>query len=223
MKAPALLLTAFIALAAALPGQARPKNVTDPDIPRSLPTDGGAVSVQWTDPAQFSEIKFSGNRWESEQGTWVVDLARYLREEAGQRLARGQTMDVTITDIDRAGRYEPVVRAAMQDIRIVKDIYPPRIDLRFTLTDAHGATVAEGERQLRDIAFLQRNVQVASLDHAMWFHRPFRVDEWLLYSCDSPTTQGARGLARGMIYSEDGRLVASTAQEGLVRVRNGQE
>jgi acyl-CoA thioesterase-2 len=70
------------------------------------------------------------------------------------------------------------------------------------------------------ISFLQRNVQVASLDHAMWFHRPFRVDEWLLYSCDSPTAQGSRGLARGMIYSEDGRLVASTAQEGLVRIRN---
>jgi acyl-CoA thioesterase-2 len=69
------------------------------------------------------------------------------------------------------------------------------------------------------ISFLQRNVQVASLDHAMWFHRPFRVDQWLLYSCDSPTAQDGRGLARGMIYSEDGRLVASTAQEGLVRLR----
>lgn len=69
------------------------------------------------------------------------------------------------------------------------------------------------------ISFLQRNVQVASLDHALWFHRPFRVDEWLLYSCDSPTAQGGRGLARGMIYSEDGRLVASTAQEGLIRLR----
>ena len=68
------------------------------------------------------------------------------------------------------------------------------------------------------ISFLQRHVQVASLDHAMWFHRPFKVDEWLLYSCDSPTAQGARGLARGMIYSEDGRLVASTAQEGLIRL-----
>ena len=68
------------------------------------------------------------------------------------------------------------------------------------------------------ISFLQRNVQVASLDHALWFHRPFRVDEWLLYSCDSPTAQGGRGLARGMIYSEDGRLVASTAQEGLIRL-----
>ena len=69
------------------------------------------------------------------------------------------------------------------------------------------------------ISFLHRNVQVASLDHIMWFHRPFRVDEWLLYSCDSPTAQGGRGLARGMIYSEDGRLVASTAQEGLIRLR----
>ncbi len=69
------------------------------------------------------------------------------------------------------------------------------------------------------VSFLQAGVQVASLDHAMWFHRPFRIDQWLLYSCDSPTAQGARGLARGMIYSEDGRLVASTAQEGLVRVR----
>jgi acyl-CoA thioesterase-2 len=69
------------------------------------------------------------------------------------------------------------------------------------------------------ISFLQRNMQVASLDHAMWFHRPFSVDEWLLYSCDSPTAQGGRGLARGMIYSEDGRLVASTAQEGLIRLR----
>lgn len=69
------------------------------------------------------------------------------------------------------------------------------------------------------ISFLQRNVQVASLDHAMWFHRPFRVDEWLLYSCDSPTAQDGRGLARGMFYDENGRLVASTAQEGLIRVR----
>lgn len=69
------------------------------------------------------------------------------------------------------------------------------------------------------ISFLQRNVQVASLDHAMWFHRPFRVDQWLLYSCDSPTAQGGRGLARGMFYDEAGHLVASTTQEGLIRVR----
>ena len=71
------------------------------------------------------------------------------------------------------------------------------------------------------ISYLTHNVQMASLDHALWFHRPFRVDEWLLYSFDSPTAQGGRGLARGQIFSRDGRLVASTAQEGLIRVRAG--
>jgi acyl-CoA thioesterase II len=74
------------------------------------------------------------------------------------------------------------------------------------------------------ISYLHPNVQMASLDHALWFHRPFRVDEWLLYSCDSPTAQGARGLARGNIHARDGRLVASTAQEGLMRlVENNSE
>jgi acyl-CoA thioesterase-2 len=68
------------------------------------------------------------------------------------------------------------------------------------------------------ISYYQPNVQMASLDHALWFHRPFRADEWLLYSIDSPSAQGARGLARGLIFDRDGRLVASTAQEGLIRV-----
>ncbi len=71
------------------------------------------------------------------------------------------------------------------------------------------------------ISYLSHDVQMASLDHALWFHRPFRVDDWLLYSCDSPSAQGARGLARGMIYARDGRLVASTAQEGLIRMHPG--
>jgi acyl-CoA thioesterase II len=68
------------------------------------------------------------------------------------------------------------------------------------------------------ISYYQPNVQMASLDHAMWFHRPFRVDDWLLYSLDSPTAQNARGLARGQFFTRDGVLVASTAQEGLIRV-----
>ena len=62
-------------------------------------------------------------------------------------------------------------------------------------------------------------VQVASLDHAMWFHRPFRADDWLLYAQDSPSASGARGFNRGAIYTRDGLLVASVAQEGLIRPR----
>ncbi|WP_434058474.1 acyl-CoA thioesterase II [Coralliovum pocilloporae] len=64
-----------------------------------------------------------------------------------------------------------------------------------------------------------RDMQVASLDHAMWFHRNFRADEWLLYAQDSPTSAGARGFTRGEIYTKDGTLVASAAQEGLIRIR----
>ncbi|AFR10565.1 thioesterase-like superfamily protein [Nocardiopsis alba ATCC BAA-2165] len=61
-------------------------------------------------------------------------------------------------------------------------------------------------------------ISMASLDHAMWFHRPFRADEWLLYAQESPTAQGALGLARGLVYTRDGRLVCSVVQEGLIRV-----
>ena len=68
------------------------------------------------------------------------------------------------------------------------------------------------------IAFHQGNLVMASLDHAMWFHRDVRVDDWLLYACDSPNSGGSRGLARGLIYDRDGRLVATTAQEGMIRV-----
>jgi acyl-CoA thioesterase-2 len=71
------------------------------------------------------------------------------------------------------------------------------------------------------IHFAEGNVQLASLDHAMWFHRPFRADEWLLYAMESPNASGGRGLALGRIFSREGALVASTAQEGVVRVWAG--
>ena len=62
-------------------------------------------------------------------------------------------------------------------------------------------------------------MQIASLDHAFWFHRPARADDWLLYDQDSPNASGATGLVRGLLYSRDGVLVASVAQEGLLRQR----
>jgi acyl-CoA thioesterase-2 len=70
---------------------------------------------------------------------------------------------------------------------------------------AHGKSVVD------------EDIQPASLDHALWFHEPFRADEWMLYTQDSPWTGHARGIGRGLIYSRDGRLIASAVQEGLVR------
>lgn len=69
------------------------------------------------------------------------------------------------------------------------------------------------------LSFLMPHLQAASLDHAVWFHRPFRADQWLLYSTDSPSAYGSRGFARGSIFTQDGLLVASIAQEGLIRLR----
>jgi len=81
----------------------------------------------------------------------------------------------------------------------------------FTLLDT--ALIAHGK------LLFDPDIQLASLDHALWFHRPFRADEWLLYAQDSPNAAGARGFCRGTFFTRDGRLVASTAQEGLIRQR----
>ena len=69
-------------------------------------------------------------------------------------------------------------------------------------------------------SLFSENLQMASIDHAMWFHRPCDINQWLLYDMDSPVARDTRGLCRGMIYSRDGQLIASTAQEGLIRMRS---
>jgi acyl-CoA thioesterase II len=82
----------------------------------------------------------------------------------------------------------------------------------FSLLDT--ALIAHGK------LMFDKDVQLASLDHALWLHRPFRADEWLLYAMDSPSSHGARGFCRGSVYTRDGMLVASVAQEGLMRQRD---
>ncbi|WP_219952754.1 acyl-CoA thioesterase II [Dickeya zeae] len=75
--------------------------------------------------------------------------------------------------------------------------------------------------QPHGVGFLERGMQVATIDHAMWFHRPFRLDDWLLYTVESPSASGARGFVRGQFYTREGVLVASSVQEGVIR-RHGQ-
>jgi len=70
-----------------------------------------------------------------------------------------------------------------------------------------------------EIRWKDGTTMVVSLDHCMWFHRPFRADRWLLFDQDSPNAYGGRGLARGLMFDEEGHLVVSLVQEGLVRVR----
>jgi len=84
----------------------------------------------------------------------------------------------------------------------------------FTLLDT--ALIAHGK------LLFDPDVQLASLDHALWYHRPFRADEWMLYVQDSPSAFGARGFCRGSIYARNGHLIASVAQEGLMRKRRSE-
>lgn len=95
---------------------------------------------------------------------------------------------------------DPIVHASIL-------AYASDMTLLDTAMVAHGKTLFDGD------------IQAASLDHALWFHRPFRADEWLLYAQESPFTGGARGFTRGLIFKRDGELVASVAQEGLLRPR----
>ena len=81
----------------------------------------------------------------------------------------------------------------------------------FTSLFAHGLSVFSSK------------VQVASLDHSMWFHRPYAMDDWMLYAQDSPNASGARGLNRGGLYTRNGMLIASVAQEGLIRQRTKEQ
>lgn len=95
------------------------------------------------------------------------------------------------------------------DIRIHQSLLGYASDFNFlpTALQPHG------------LGFLEPGMQVATLDHAMWFHRPFSMNEWLLYSVESPSASGARGFVRGEFYNRAGLLVASTVQEGVMRQR----
>ncbi len=114
---------------------------------------------------------------------------------------------------------------------------PPSRKIWMRLQSGAGATVAEqacllaymsdywlaGTAALpHTLAMPHPGLFMASLDHAMWFHRPVKVEEWLLFDCDSPSAQDGRGFSRGMIFAEDGALVASIAQEALLRPRKQQ-
>ena len=154
-----------LALAFALAGCASSGggNMLSADAPRALP-DTGPVSVAWADPATFTELRRSRNRWDSESGSWLTDLAKYMRKRAEAQLPAGERLELTIVDVDRAGDYEPWHGIQYDDTRIVRDIYPPRMTVQYKRYDASGAVVAEGERKLSDPGFLLGSTPINNSD-----------------------------------------------------------
>ena len=174
MRTLPLLLATVLALGAC--ASTSSTNMLAVDAPRALPA-AGPVSVSWEDPAQFSEVRHSGNRYAASQGNWLNNLATYMRKEAEETLPAGHSLELTIVDIQRAGRYEPWLGPQMQDTRIIRDMYPPRMTLRFREVDASGAVVAEGERKLSDTAFLMNSTRMSDTDPLRYEKRMF--NDWL--------------------------------------------
>jgi len=136
------------------------------------------VQVDWTKPDNFSESKtYAGTGLgRQDPDEWLGDLARHLRYRAERVLPQDDHLKVTFTNVQLAGTYEPWRGPRWDDVRVIKNIYPPRIDLTFTQTDANGAVVKEGERQLRDPAFMQRGI-LNSTDPLRFEKR--MLDDWL--------------------------------------------
>jgi hypothetical protein len=168
------LIFAFALAAAAFAAQAA-DTVTDPNKPRALPADG-PVSVSWSDPAQFSDIRLTHNRWRAEQGDWVQDLAKYVRKSAARQLQPGERVEVHIADIKRAGEYEPWRGPAMDGVRIIRDYYPPRLQLSYTLYGADGQVLAQAERKLSDLGFMTSSPPINDTDPLRYEKR--MVDDW---------------------------------------------
>ena len=121
--------------------------------------DTARVQVKWAPDDQLTEVRQNSlHRGYMRPAQWQKVLGDYLRRRAERLLPAGQRLDVTIDDIKLAGAFEPWRGPGMQDVRILKDIYPPRIDLHFRLTGTDGKTLREGSAKLRDLAYLQRGL-----------------------------------------------------------------
>lgn len=137
-------------------------------------------------------------------------MRRYLTDQRPFEFRPVEPMDFTTAEIRPPVKHVWIkaVDRLPDDLALHQNLlaYVSDYELLGTSTLPHGLTFGRGR------------VMMASLDHALWFHRNFRVDDWLLYAMDSPNSSGARGFSRGQFFSSDGVLVASSTQEGLVRV-----
>lgn len=128
---------------------------------------------------------------------------------------------IELRPVDRGDIIHPEKRPPHQSVWVrATGALPDDIALhQCVLAYASDMTLLDTALLPHGIGWFSDRIQIASLDHAMWFHRRFRADEWLLYVQDSPSASGARGFNRGLIFTRDGKLIASVAQEGLMRVR----
>jgi len=135
------------------------------------------VQVTWAPEQQLSEVRDNQfQRGWLKPKDWEKALGDYLQLRADRLLPAGQRLEIAIDDIKLAGSFEPWLRPALDDARILRDIYPPRMNLHYKLLAADGSTIREGEGKLHDLGYLQRSVNAAT-DPLRYDKR--MLDDWL--------------------------------------------
>jgi len=149
---------------------------------------------------------------------------RKYEDKLDPRLFKFLTRDrpIEIRPVEPWSHIDPDVREPARNIwfKASGDIGENQLMHRAVLAFASDMALLSTCMQPHGVSWLTRAMQSASLDHAVWFHDDVRMDDWLLYTTDSPWSGGARGFNRGQLFTRDGKLVASTAQEGLIRLRD---
>jgi len=134
------------------------------------------VDVQYVDPDNFTEFRHAAIGVNRNERGWLNTLARHIAQRAGAALPAGQRLNIVVTDVDRAGDYEPWHGGQSADVRIVRDIYPPSIDLNFTLLSADGTILRAGQTRLHDASFMMRMNRYS--DDPLRYEKSM-VDDWV--------------------------------------------
>lgn len=135
-----------------------------------------SANVEFFEPLKFTDVRDS-YLGDHDRTTYLQQLRDHLLDKAKYYVPEGHTLNVTFTDVDMAGDFEPWRGPTWSDIRVVKDIYPPRLNLAFRLTDAEGRVVKEGKRELRDLAFMMK-ITMGFRDDPVR-HEKALLDDWL--------------------------------------------
>ncbi|MDV2078612.1 acyl-CoA thioesterase [Marinobacter xestospongiae] len=182
----------------------------------------GAMSFQGEESGyehQFEMPAVAGYDDLASESDYVARLMPHIPEKMRDKLDRERPIE--IRPIDPVNPLKPEAKPPYKQswLRAQGELPDDPVLHRCLLAYASDFTFLGTSLHPHGVTFMSRNMQVASLDHAIWFHRDFRMDDWLLYDKDSPSASGGRGFNRGNFFSRDGVLVASTTQEALIRQR----
>lgn len=140
------------------------------------PSPDTTTEVIFSHPEKFADVRNTYAGSDQERDGILDELKLYLIQRSKFYIPEGQKLIITVTDVDMAGDFEPWRGSQMSDVRIVKDIYPPKVDLEFKLIGADGKVMKEGKRQLRDLAFMMKTDVLR--DDALRYEKAL-LDDWL--------------------------------------------